>query len=482
MSIILLRRTLLSIYILSFGVITTFVGCDDGCEVGKACDATCEPGSAPVCVAASICNCVSLGTGGEVGGGGIGVGGETIGGMTEAPPVCEPLVQGDLVINEVMINALGTSEGAGEYIELVNVSAKELDLTGVMITYNTAEKLRFSQGCMAPQSAVAAFGGRTNATPWQWSTSPRGVVTETQASFSFSNSNPFTLSMFDQSGNEIDRFTGESNLSRNDGESVTRSPDLTGEAASHASASPFGELSSPARCSNGGSFEALCADGSPVIGGEMAGAEIGGSPAGMIAGGEQGGEPVGGQEIMVDCSGPFVGDLVLNEVMINPTGDDGVGEYIELINLSTAPVSLAGIEIWYQNSSGTLERELIFGAGCMEPLSAVAVYTGDTSVPWIWSSPNQYSQALSTGHTSFPLANSRDAILELRAGSSGQRLSQLEVPRSLIVEGVSANRVRDGEESNGVVRHDLVNGSTSTSSPGRCSNGLRYEENCGGVP
>lgn len=469
-----LRSRLGSTFIVSWLACFGLIACEDKCEVGQGCDITCEPGLAPVCIASSICDCVSFG-GGEIPGGS--QGGSSVAGGEAGdvpPPVCDPLLEGDLVINEVLINAPGSSEGAGEYIELVNTSAKTIDLTGVMVTYNSDEKLLFRQGCMAPYSAVAAFGGGSNQTPWIWSTPAQGVVMDTKASFSFSNSSPFEFLLYQRDGQPIDLFSGAASLSSQDGESATRSPSLSGEPVRHSEVSPVMSLSSPAMCSNSGTFEQLCADGEVVTGGQTAG-----EMAGEMIAGEVAGEMVGGGAPTLNCDAPFVGDLVINEVLINPDGDDRSGEFIEVVNVSARPVNLASIELWYNNSENVLERKFGFGSGCLAANSAFAIFNASNSVSWIWSSPNEYSEQLELGHPTFQLNNERSAEIQLRAGS-GQVLSRIVIPREMIISGVSANRPSDGSEGGTVTRHDEVG--LNTSSPGLCSNGDRFENGCGGQP
>lgn len=464
---------------LTISTLLMIIGCDSPCQIGSSCDATCELGSAPICVTESICKCVAInvaGTegglsmgGGSMGGGSMNGGGEA-GGTTEPPPVCEPLVLGDLIINEVMINP-SESEPAHEYVELVNVSNKEIDLTGVNFTYNDEEKFRFQQGCMSPNSAVAAYSGGSGEglLSWVWSTQPRGIGVYNYR-YQFVNSRDFSFNLFSADGQLLSQFAGASNLI-NDGESITRSPELTGGPLEHVSASSNGSPSSPASCANGGTYEAGCNDGSAQMGGAMTGGEtVGGS----MAGGESmGGAMTGGQVIPPACSSPFVRDLLINELLIDAEGDENLGEFIEILNQSDQAVNLDGIQLLYQNSSGVMTSEVSFAPGCMAPHSALVIYNNTRDLPWLWSTMTSDSVALSTGHSPFPLANGRDAVLELQA-PSGQRLSQLVVLRSEISEGVSANRSPDAVESSTMAQHDTL--STTPNSPGVRPDGTRYED------
>ena len=457
--------------------VVALMGCEERCEVGGSCDRICEPGLAPVCVASSICECVNYTQGGGEVGGFSGGGGDTVGGSIEPPPVCDPLLIGDLVINEVMINP-STTEPNNEYVELVNVSDREIDLTGVNLTYGGDEKIRFTQGCMAPKSSVAAYSSATtDEVPWQWSTPPR-AVNMYKYRFQFSNSRDFEFALFGGDGALLSSFSGPKSMI-DDGKSITRSPELTGEPLEHDLASIISAELSPASCSNLGRFESGCADGA-TGGAEISGAEAGSITSGVEVGGTQASGGVGGGTPPPNCSPPLVNDLVINEVLINPEGDEGVGEFIEILNISDQAVNLDGIGLWYQSSSGELTLEIEFAAGCMAPMSAVVIRNNSRDEPWVWSTPTSDSGALGSGHSTFALANSRDAILELRA-RSGQRISQMIVFKAEISEGVSANRSPDAQESDVITSHLELNPSASTS-PGYCPNGTRYEERCGGTP
>ena len=462
----------------------SLIACDEACEIGSPCDAACEPGSSPVCVTESICSCVASGTAGSEGGMSIAGtsiggthGGEEMNGGDVPSPACESLVLGDLVINEVMINP-SEPEPDHEYIELVNVSTKEIDLTGVNLTYNGEEKFRFYQGCMAPKSAVVAFSGGSGAgvIPWVWSSPARGIGVYNYR-YQFVNSKDFEFNLFGSDGQLLSAFVGESNMIE-DGESVTRSPELTGVPTEHGEASANGALKSPGACSNGGSFEQQCLDGQQSSGGEMSGGVMSGGVmnGGVMNGGEMSTGGMNGGEMIIppNCSSPLIGDLLINEVLIDAV-DESADEFIELLNQSDVPVNLNRIELLYQTASGVLETQITFGPGCMAPHSALVIYNNTHNRPWYWSSPTIDSPSLSAGHSTFALANSRDAVLELRAGS-GQRLSQLLVPRSQITEAVSVNRSPDGEESNEstIVLHNSI--SASSSSPGGRPDGARYEE------
>ena len=103
----------------------------------------------------------------------------------------------------------------------------------------------------------------------------------------------------------------------------------------------------------------------------------------------------------------------------------------------------------------------------------MVIYNNTNDIPWSWSTLTNDSVSLGLGHSTFALANSRDAVLELRAGS-GQRLSLLMVTNSEITEGISSNRSPDAVESNTITQHNAL--SSATQSPGVRPDGNRYED------
>lgn len=295
---------------------------------------------------------------------------------------------------------------------------------------------------------------------------PRGIGVYNYR-YQFVNSRDFSFNLFSQEGQLLSQFYGESSLIK-DGESITRSPELIGDPTKHSDASTNGSKQSPTSCSNGGRFELDCTDGSaPMAGDSMTGGTE------VTGGTDMSGEMSGGQVIPPNCNSPLVGDLIINEVMVDAAGDEKLGEFIEILNQSNFPINLDGIQLLYQDSSGALDPKISFIPGCMAPYSAVVIYNNTNNIPWLWSTPTVDSTALASGHSTFALANSRDVVLELRA-SSGQRLSFLTVTHSDLAEGVSSNRSPDAVESDIIAQHNTM--SDVAQSPGVRPDGTRYED------
>ena len=335
---------------LSLPLSLALFACDDGeqCEVvNSPCDKVCDEGLTPVCVAADLCECVNQGGVAGVMNGGVMTGGVMsggTGGAIEPPPSCPAPTPGSLSVNEVMVNPSGP-EPQTEFVELVNLSAQEVDLTGLSVQYEGKVKRLFTQGCMAPNSAVALFSDHALT---EWSTEPRAVAFEDLPSFGFANSRDAVVRLIDTSGATLSELVVLSALIQ-DGESATRSPEHSGEPQRHGEASPTGALLSPARCANLGSFEASCADGQTSMGGMMvggveAGVMTSGTEAGVMTSGTEAGVMVGGVEagVMMLEGDPF--GLQITELDYDQPSTDS-REFIEIKNAGATRTTLAGLQL-----------------------------------------------------------------------------------------------------------------------------------------
>ena len=179
--------------------------------------------------------------------------------------------------------------------------------------------------------------------------------------------------------------------------------------------------------------------------------------------------PISGGEGPRDCAPPPPGALALNELLVDPSGDENTEEFFELVNLYPEAVDLSGLRVVYNGSD-----KVRFASGCMAPKSAAALFGSEAT--WYWSSP---PGNLAYEKLSYRFSNSADFTLELLS-PSGEVLSALTGEASLIKTGVSVNRSPDliGE---GVSRHSDVAGALmSPMSPGLCANGARLEDDCVG--
>ena len=463
-------------------------GCgEEPCNAGTQCEASCPNGYVPVCVVDGICECVVYGVAGGNDGGGSGgtnitggsgtTGGTNINEPIEIP-VCAPPLPGDLVLNEVLIDP-SNAEPQNEFIELVNTSGQEVDLQGIYINYNQELKFEFAAGCMAPNSAVALYHEQSLT---QWSTPARLPTWTVNTRRVFTNSVDFNLALYQGNDpNPLSILYGPKSLIKAGISAVRPDNGLSDEAVRHTDLSL--QEQSPGRCSNGGSFENQCLDGQqPQSGGELMGGQeagqmgatpTGGQEAGQMGANMAGGTPGGGLAPVV-CSPPHIDDIFINEVLIDPDGNEQSlkTEFIELANPTSNPINLGGIGLYYDN-----ELQFTFPEGCFAGRSLVAIYHQKPSTEWIWSSPESDKERFDFISTrSFTLRNS-GITLELRTADGLTTLTrfnsdevQQRNPEAEVESGQSLTRAIDGDASAVFILHPP--------SPATCRNGYLYETGC----
>ncbi len=427
-----------------FGLATLFAACEDECKRGDACDKSCAAGEVAQCVAKGICSCVADGAGGAGGGGGGGGAGAAGGGGGE----CAAAVAGDLRINEVLMDG-------DEFIELVNNAEHPVSVGGLIIRStkgaSIATRVELKSGCMPARGAVAMY---PNAALWVWDPVPASAPAYQVKAFGFHNTNDFVFELV--RGEEVlDTFAGPGSLIDAD-VSVNRSPDGTGDMlAKHDEVAP-GRASSPAACANGGRFVEGCAALPDNDGG------VGGAGGG-------GGE----------CDAPAMGELRINEVLIDAPAPDDENEFIELLNTTDRPLALGGLVV---RSKKGLEdpsdwtTRATFADGCMPARGVVAMYK--TEARWQWDPmpaplPTFDARAFGFNNTSnfaFQVVAPGEIIIDTFAGEG-----------ALIVADKSLNRSPDGA-GDAIVRHDQVSDRGLATSPAACANGGRFVEDCAATP
>jgi len=321
---------------------------EETCEVANtSCERSCEAGTYPICVAVGLCECSPVMNGGVMTGG-VMTGGVMTGGSIEPPPTCAPPSFGDLILNEALVDPSGM-EPQEEFIELVNTSDQELDLSGLTVAYEGNPKRVFTQGCMAPKSAVALFSEHSAT---QWSTPPRGVAFQALPQLSLANGRDASIELLDAQYAQLSTLYIPTSAIRS-GVSATRAPELSGTPALHSEVSPVGAPMSPAQCSNMGTFEVDCADGQGAGGVMTGGVMTGGVMTSGVMAGEEGGSTL-----------PLEGDpfgMIINEIDYDqPSTDDY--EFIEVKNNGSTRPSLAGLTLELINGNGgAVYREIDLG-------------------------------------------------------------------------------------------------------------------------
>ena len=178
-----------------------------------------------------------------------------------------------------------------------------------------------------------------------------------------------------------------------------------------------------------------------------------------------------GSDIPV-CLTPIAGQLVINEVLANPEGNESSdrNEWVEVLNVTDDYLAFEGLTLW---EGGT--EEVIFSTGCMAPHSALVLFNQRSVDQWRWTSPPTGDlSTLSSG--TFGITNSSDLLVELKRGEV--LINSFSASSSLIDSGISANRSPDGDPNGLIVQHSEIPDSIGPLSEGSCPNGATYESGC----
>jgi hypothetical protein len=163
---------------------------------------------------------------------------------------------------------------------------------------------------------------------------------------------------------------------------------------------------------------------------------------------------------------PLPGDLLVNEVLVDPGGMDISGDgasnagdqFVEMVNLTPYSLDLSGLTVWSRaeylalpggSAVGPRQAFLLFNGTADPARFAVQVFSAGCEIPW-----------LSTGADALTVA----------APGSFEPLETLFVPATP-APGESANRVVDGDPDSILRPHSGVVNSTGQNSPGRRADG-----------
>ncbi|TNF28596.1 MAG: lamin tail domain-containing protein [Deltaproteobacteria bacterium] len=377
--------------------------------------------------------------------------GETVAACSTVPTA------GDLVINEIMAdpgavndaNQDGVFDGSqDEFIEIFNVSASTLLLTGVTVSEGGGKVFTFPAGtCIEPGQAAVMFGTYVSGGDFGGAL-PFGYG----GTFGLNNTSD-SVFLRDANGDIIDSVNYGADAG--DDQSITRAVD--GDIASafvkHTDAARSnGTRMSPGRCQSGAPFP-NCGTG-PVE---------------------------GDQDVIEDVTdttdtgpscgpGATTGDLAINEVGANAGGvdwnqdgtpDNTDDEFVEIVSLASGAVQLAGVQL-KDKAGGTFT----FPSLCLEAGYAVLVFNGGGSLFSVSALP----AGNATPQTGAPgLNNTAESLTLLDAG--GATLDSF--PESDATAGETW--VRDPEKTGGFVKHTAASTSGGTaSSPGLCANGKAF--------
>ncbi len=355
---------------------------------------------------------------------------------------CDPAVGGELVLNEIMadppantdINNDGITTSANdEFIEIVNVSGREVNLSNVQLDIK-GKLIPAGVFCLAPNEARVIYGG--------------------EVSLGLTNSGATVSLLVDGLITQSHTYGAEGG----DNQSLVLTPELdpNGTWVQHTTVSAAAY--SPFTCVGGEAF-----------------------PNCTVSTGGDDSDP-DTVEVVPDCSGvPTVGSVIINEVLADPgssldndANQDGVtssseDEFIELVNVGTETYHMGGYMLL--EGSG---KSFAFPTGtCLAPGQALVMFGK-------YESGGDFAGAQPFGFGgSFQLNNDGDTV-------------RLEAPDATVIDSVtygseassdqSVNRAIDMDPSSALVQHSTVATSGgATSSAGRCANGNGFPECDGGV-
>jgi endonuclease/exonuclease/phosphatase family metal-dependent hydrolase len=158
---------------------------------------------------------------------------------------------------------------------------------------------------------------------------------------------------------------------------------------------------------------------------------------------------------------PPSGSVIINEILANEPGSDTNAEFVEIVNNSSASVSLGGFTI----SDATGVRHTFAAGTTLDVGRAIVVFAGASAIP------GGLTNAVAASTGSLVLGNSGDTVT-LKNGS-GVSVDSFTYPSSLAgTDGVSMNRSTDGTAGASFVLHTTL--SSLTSSAGKRVNGTAF--------
>ena len=169
------------------------------------------------------------------------------------------------------------------------------------------------------------------------------------------------------------------------------------------------------------------------------------------------------------CRSARPGDLRITEVLIDgePTED---GEFVEVINTSTEPISLGGLAL-LSTRGGKLVKRVLFLTGCIPGGAALAMFGAESR--WIWSQKPEVEPTVDMG--AFGFSNSAPFQFVLHS-QDGEQLDLVMGDPEQIKAGVSLARQLSAPEEPLVLHTTIAAGRRS--SPGTCPNGSSYQSGC----
>ncbi len=295
---------------------------------------------------------------------------------------------GDLVINELLAdpgtqgsetvcdaNQDGAVGDGDEFVEIVNISSQSLNIGGFKIADASGKTVRVPDGtCLAPQQVLLVFGKHAGGGDFGGA-----VVLGGTSSLSLNNTGDTVRLTSHEDALMAEVAYGS--LADGD-QSITRATDLDATSAflrHTARSSAGGRRMSPGLCASGAAFPDCGSGDLPA-----ADASVPSDTATAADAAATDSTTATDVEPGPDCATPGPGDLAINEVLRQPgnidfNGDGAISatqdEFVEVVNPSAVPLSLAGLELHDGTSTG---RRHVFAAMCLPPGAAIVIFGGGT--------------------------------------------------------------------------------------------------------
>ena len=163
---------------------------------------------------------------------------------------------------------------------------------------------------------------------------------------------------------------------------------------------------------------------------------------------------------------PVPGDLLVNEVLVDPGGADVSGDgvssagdqFVEMVNLTPYPLDLSGLMVWSRAEFFALPQ-----GATVEPHQAFLLFNGTAD-------PARFDVPVFSAGCEIPWLSAGAGALSVTVSGRFEALETLFVPATPAT-GESANRVVDADPDQVLRPHSGVINSTGLNSPGRRAGG-----------
>ena len=254
---------------------------------------------------------------------------------------CDPAGPGDFVINEILPTSATYTDHEGavrtgdEFIEIVNVSSKELNMSTLTLTEPGGREIKPGIFCIPPNGAHVVYGN-----------------------LALNDSGDTVTLLVDGTVDQAHEYGGGTK-----GVSFTLSDQLNPDGGWTQHDVMWGTPLSPGKCANGNDFP-MCEGGAVEVDPDAMDVE---------------------EEVIPPCQMPVAeaGEIIVNEILADPGGQDVNGdgnasatgdEFVELVNIGSREVSLASVLVRIGND------EISAGQGCLMPNEARVIFGADASL------------------------------------------------------------------------------------------------------